>query len=77
MVEIEKLAEYMHEVWSNWFEHMKDVFVRYYVLGDEHAGKTIGRWVRQSQTDYAELSEDDKHKDRKFAREIIELWRSW
>lgn len=60
---IEKIASYMHDVWTNWFYHQKD-------------NSTIDNLLRrklQASKNYNELSEEDKEKDRKFAREILKI----
>lgn len=60
---IEKLSDYMHNVWSNWY-----LYQRKFTNKENEI-----RWSNQSITKYKNLSEEDKEKDRKFAREILKL----
>jgi hypothetical protein len=59
---IEKLASYMHDVRANRFLHQK------YNCSDDN----MDRREKQARTKYSKLSEEDKEKDRKFAREILD-----
>ncbi len=60
---IERLAKLEHEQWAHWTRYMLDN------LTDEN----IARWRRQIETPYAELSEEEKESDRKWARKVIEI----
>lgn len=59
----EKLAAFMHDIWSNWFA---------YQLNNSTI-ENLQRWGIQSNTPYSSLTETDKDKDRKFADKIIEI----
>lgn len=50
---LEKLAELEHEQWSFWIMYMEDNW----------SYKNLTRWLRQSKTPYAELSEEEKESD--------------
>ncbi len=61
----EILSSELHRIWSSWF-----VF--------QHLNSTkenIDRWTEQSYCPYENLSEKDKEKDRKIAREIIKKFK--
>jgi hypothetical protein len=60
---VEKISEYMHDTWSNWYKFQRD-----YSFEEQ-----VARREKQSETKYKDLSEEDKEKDRKFAREILSL----
>lgn len=61
---VEKLAEYLHELWSGWYKRQRDY---------SHDTNRISVREKQSQTPYKDLSEEDKEKDRKIARETLDL----
>lgn len=58
---IEKLAAIEHERWSAWHKWMRD----------RQTPENMARWNKQADTPYAELSEEDKEKDR---REVMRYW---
>jgi len=60
----EKLAEYMHEVWSWRYRRQRDY---------SHDVNRVSTREKQQATPYKDLSEEDKEKDRKFAREILDI----
>ena len=60
---VEKLADLEHEQWAHWTEYMLNN------LTDEN----IARWNRQIATPYSELSEEDKEKDREWARKVLDI----
>ena len=60
---LEKLAELEHKQWETWTQYMLD--------HDTIVNRM--RWQRQSLTDYRELSEEDKEKDRIWARKILQV----
>jgi hypothetical protein len=61
---LDKLAELTHEIWAEWH--------RYQI--DYGSPENIERWNRQAGTDYKDLSEDDKEKDRKIARQYFDCF---
>ena len=69
---VEILAEYSHEAWSGWIAYM---------FSKMKSGRipvwAMDRWSRQSGTLYKGLSEEEKLSDRKEARKIIEIIRSY
>jgi hypothetical protein len=58
---LEELAALEHEQWSHW--------TRY--LLDNLSPENIARWQRQIETPYRELSEEEKEKDRIWARKVL------
>lgn len=58
---IEKMSDKLHKIWSNWYKYQRDNSIK----------DNISRWEIQSNTDYSNLSEEDKEKDRKIVREFF------
>lgn len=70
---IELLSDYEHERWSRWQKRLHNSCIL-----NEDGSLTIpkdkvDRWTRQINTEYKDLSESDKEKDRKEARRIITI----
>ena len=69
----EKLAAAQHEIWINWMEYLFSVSI-----SDPDGTCTIpadkvARWVRQMNTPYSELTEDEKDSDREQADKILSV----
>lgn len=64
--DIDILAEKLHVIWSRWYIHMRDN------IDNDNFSKRH-QWDYQSSTSFCDLSEEDKEKDRKIAKEILEL----
>lgn len=62
----EALSFFIHDMWAKWYLHMKNNF-----QNEQFSKENI--WDGQANTRYDELTEADKEKDRKFAREIIKI----
>ena len=60
---LEKLAELEHAQWSHWTKYMLNN------LTDEN----IKRWLRQIETPYAQLTDDEKGSDRWWAIKVIDV----
>lgn len=60
---VEAGAALEHERWSGWHRHMRDK------INPEN----MMRWDRQSDTPYADLSEQEKESDRKEVRQYLPL----
>ena len=60
-ISVENYAENMHKIWSNWYTHQRD----------NSTPENIERWNNQSKTDYQDLSEEDKEKDRDIIRKYF------
>lgn len=70
---IEVLAAQAHQSWSGWNEWM-----RYKAVQNEDGSITIPqswveRWVRQTNTPYELLSEQEKESDRVEARKYLDI----
>ena len=68
---IEKLADYEHDRWSRWQKHL---FSKCIINKDGSLTipkEFVDRWTRQMETDYINLSEQEKDSDRKEAMRII------
>lgn len=69
---LEVVAEECHRQWSGWATHVLDRMERA-VDRDEWAlnGDWVRRWQRQIDTDYENLSTDERESDRREARRIL------
>lgn len=73
----EELAEYAHSQWSGW---MKYLFSKCACNpdGSRNISPTlVDRWLRQMNTPYKELPEDEKPSDRKEADGMIEIMKKY
>lgn len=72
----EELAEFAHREWSKW---MKYLFSKCALpIHPTQAGviippQQIQRWTRQMNTEYKDLTEEEKESDRKEADEILKV----
>jgi len=64
-MDLEKISDRMHEVRAKWYKHQRD----------NYNVQSISRREKQSETDYEQLSEEEKEKDREIVRFII-FWKS-
>lgn len=62
MIDIEKIAELEHQQWIAWSKAVADE------VSEERRARWQKYWIP-----YAELSEDVKEHDRKWARRILEV----
>ena len=60
---MEKIAEKVHEIWTEWYTHQRD----------NSTPENIRRWERQASQSYAELSESNKEKDRHIVRRVLKV----
>jgi len=63
---LEELARLSHEQWSHFMNYLFDEDF------GEICGKS-GKWMNQCVTDYKDLSEEEKEKDRVWARKVVEV----
>lgn len=63
---VEQLAALAHEQWSGWMLH----------LWGHDCPEAQARWLRQVDTPYADLSEDEKESDRKEARRVLAVFKA-
>lgn len=61
---LEKLAALEHEQWKHWTKHF---------LKGKHTPNDLRRWLYQIDLSYDELPEEDKEKDRVWARKVLEI----
>ena len=81
----EELAAFAHSQWSGWMEYLFSKCHVVYLeptLSDPDGEPclvipkwAVDRWKRQIQTDYKELSEEEKNSDRKEAAAMIDIIR--
>ncbi len=67
----EELAETQHEIWSNWMEYLFSVSIN---NGDGTytiPANKAERWMRQINTPYSELTENEKESDREQADKVV------
>lgn len=60
--EVEIIADFLHEIWSKWYTHQRDNSTK----------ENVSRWEKQSQTNYWDLSYEDKEKDLVLARKLFD-----
>jgi len=76
----EQLAEYAHDAWTRWMEHLFSKTIPY-KPGEVQATEgaviipkwAVERWERQVDTKYKDLPEDEKESDRQEADKITEI----
>ena len=72
----EALAAYAHDMWSGWMQYL---FNKSTINKDGTMtipAWAVSRWTRQVDTNYADLSEEEKESDRKEADGIINIIQS-
>lgn len=70
---LEKIAAVQHAIWSHWMRYLFNVCII-----NEDGSLTIPsekvlRWTRQMNTDYNDLSEDEKKSDKNQANKVIDV----
>lgn len=65
----EKLAEFVHQQWSEWMKYMFSKCGTNNTIPDGY----VERWKRQMNTEYINLSEEEKESDRDIAIKIMEM----
>jgi len=66
----EALAAYAHDAWSGWLRHMLSFSDDNGKLSQEK----VDRWIRQMNTPYSELPEEERESDRREAKAIISVF---
>lgn len=79
----EQLANLQHKIWSHWMKYLfsKGVFVRMKYMEDDAEkqmcfvlpSECYTRWIRQMDTPYSDLSEEEKESDRDQANKVLAL----
>jgi len=71
---LEALSDLQHEAWQGWAKYILDgprTFVDEFRESLTFYKSAIQRWTNQVQTTYDDLIEEDKEKDRVFARRVM------
>ena len=74
---IEQLADKEHASWARWMQHLFSMCTH---LPDGRLvipGMLVVRWERQANTNYAELSEQEKQSDRDEVAHILPIIRKY
>lgn len=69
----EALAALCHEQWSGWMRHLFSKSTPNGWGGELIPGWAVNRWMRQMNTPYEKLSEEEKESDREEADRILAL----
>ena len=79
--DIEACAALEHSVWARWAEYMLDTMQKeikeWGIVGAGEAVEKLNcvkRWRRQIDTNYKDLSEEEKESDRKIVREKLKIY---
>lgn len=70
---IEKLSDYEHDRWSRWQKHVFDKCIKSKDGNLYIPNEYVDRWKREMNTNYYDLSEEEKESDRKEARIILKI----
>ena len=69
----EKLAEYVHNAWSDWMRYLFSLSKTNTDASVTIPRKLVNRWQRQMTTEYKDLIEIEKESDRKEAQKILDI----
>jgi len=69
----EKLAKYAHDAWSGWMKYLFEKSTKNPDGTVTIPKWAVDRWTRQMNTDYWDLSQDERESDRKEADKIIDI----
>ena len=72
----EKLAITQHEIWVNWMEYLFSVSVNNNDGTYTIPAEKVTHWVRQVNTPYSKLTENEKESDREQADKVIKTLKS-
>lgn len=65
-----RLAALAHDIWARWMKYMFSTSeVKHGVNLSILEGESVGRWKRQMNTDYKDLSPKEQESDKKIAAE--------
>ena len=67
----EILAKLMHKIWSKWITYLFAVSVRNADGSVTIPVARVNKWVKQMETEYEELTEEEKNSDRNIAQVVI------
>lgn len=72
----EQLAALQHQIWSDWVRHMFEVSTANPDGTVTIPSKYVQQWQHEINTDYSDLSEEEKDGDRKQVDKITQLLES-
>lgn len=70
---IEILADYEHQRWAKWQKYLQSICIKNIDGSLTIPKDKVDRWTRQIETDYCDLSEQEKEADRNGARRLIRI----
>ncbi|MDD3341681.1 MAG: hypothetical protein PHN72_05800 [Bacilli bacterium] len=70
---IEKLSDYEHNRWARWQKHLFSKSIKNYDGSITIPKEYVDRWTRQINTNYCDLSNNEKESDRREAKIILEI----
>ena len=70
---IEKLSDLEHDSWARWMKYLFNVSTKLLDGSVLIPKESVHRWTRQMNTEYENLSEEEKESDRKEVRVVIDL----
>ncbi len=73
---LERDAAIQHDIWSHWMKYFFSCVEKYVDLPNKCVGTSINdekvaRWMKQMNTKYADLTEEEKESDRNIVRRFI------
>jgi hypothetical protein len=70
----EELSAYAHEAWAGWMRYLFSVSTRNEDGSVTIPREQVERWIRQMETAYKDLPEDEKKSDRVEAIKIMRVF---
>lgn len=70
---LEKIASVQHDIWSHWMTYLFEVSTLNKDGSVTIPADKVERWKRQMNTNYSELSNDEKKSDLEQAKKIITI----
>lgn len=74
---IEELARYEHERWARWQSYLHYLCIKHEDGTFTIPKEKVDRWNKQINTNYQDLSEEEKESDRVGARQILKILEKW
>ncbi len=70
----EPLAAYAHDAWSRWMRYLFEKSLKVRGGSRKIPAALVKRWMRQMNTPYAQLPEDEKKSDREESVRIMRIF---
>ena len=70
---IEKLSDKEHDSWARWMKHLFNMSIKNPDGSVTIPKPFVDRWTRQMNTEYKDLSENEKESDRREIYEFISI----